>query len=172
MAQSIDSTSAQGGLTDQAAEKAQEAASVAQEKASDLREQGIERFRTEFDQRSNDAASQVRSVADALRRSRGELEQQGKSSAAQWVGQAADRVEGVAGYLERTSGDDVIHDIEGFARRRPWLLAGAGMLAGIAAARFVKASSEQRSSSRWQAQQPVRPALAPGDPVPDYAGVR
>src|SRR3954454_20478729 len=154
MAQAMDDQSSQGGLASQAGEKAEEAASAAQEKASDLREQGMARFRDQFDQRSDEAASQVRSVAQALRRSGGDLEQEGKASAAQWVGEAAGRIEGVADYLERTSGDNVEHDIERFARRRPWLLTGVGMLAGIAAARFVKASSEQRSSTRAQQSRP------------------
>ena len=39
-----------------------------------------------------------------------------------------------------------MRDVEDFARRRPWMLAGLGMLGGVAAARFVKASSEQRYS--------------------------
>jgi hypothetical protein len=37
-----------------------------------------------------------------------------------------------------------MRDVEGFARRRPWMLAGLGLLGGVAAARFVKASSEKR----------------------------
>jgi hypothetical protein len=39
-----------------------------------------------------------------------------------------------------------MRDVESFARRRPWMLAGVGLLAGVAAARFIKASSEQRYS--------------------------
>ena len=38
-----------------------------------------------------------------------------------------------------------MRDIETFARRQPWLLAGLGVLAGATAARFMKASSVRRS---------------------------
>ena len=56
----------------------------------------------------------------------------------------ADRIEQLGRYLEQKRGDEVMRDIETFARRRPWMLAGVGMLAGMAAARFMKASSEER----------------------------
>jgi hypothetical protein len=53
-------------------------------------------------------------------------------------------------------------DIETFARRRPWMLAALGMLAGVAAARFMKASSEQRygdyrgtSRQQWPSREGV-----------------
>ena len=122
----------------------QDAASAAQEKASELREQGSARLRDQFDQRSSQAGSQVRSLAEALRRSGNELSNEGNTNAAQLTGQAADRIDRLGGYLEQKSGDELMRDIESFARRRPWMLAGLGMLAGVAAARFMKASSEQR----------------------------
>ena len=42
------------GLAEQASAKVQDAAAVAQEKASELREQGSARLRDQFDQRSTD----------------------------------------------------------------------------------------------------------------------
>jgi ElaB/YqjD/DUF883 family membrane-anchored ribosome-binding protein len=140
----VTEASAQQGLTDQASAKVQDAASAAQEKASELREQGSVRLRDQFDRRSNQAGSQVRSLADALRRSGNDLTNEGNSNGAQLAEQAADRIERIGSYLEQKSGDELMRDIETFARRRPWMLAGLGMLAGIAAARFMKASSEQR----------------------------
>ena len=142
MTQTTDEMSGQQGLTDQASAKVQEAASGAQEKASELRDQGSAWLRTQFDQRSTDAGSQMRSFARALRRSGNDVE--GGANASQWTGPAADRVERLGTYLERKSGDELMRDTEAFARRRPWMLAGFAMLAGIAAARFMKASSEQR----------------------------
>jgi hypothetical protein len=134
----------QEGLKRQASSKVQEATSVAQEKVSEVREQGSARLRDQFDQRSTQAGSQMRSLAEALRRSGNDLQSEGNSGAAQLPNQAADRLERLGNYLEEVSGDDVMRDIESFARRRPWMLAGFGLLAGVAAARFMKASSEQR----------------------------
>jgi ElaB/YqjD/DUF883 family membrane-anchored ribosome-binding protein len=134
----------------------QDAGSAAQEKASELREQGTARLRDQFDQRSSQAGTQMRSLAKALRRSGDELGSEGNGGTAQQLtGQAADRIERLGGYLEQKSGDELMRDIETFARRRPWMLAGLGALVGAAAARFMKASSEQRygdyrrTSSQW-----------------------
>lgn len=161
----------QESLASQASAKAQDAASIAQEKASDLREQGSARMREQFDQRSTQAGMQVRSLAEALRRSGNDLNDEGKSGAAQVIGQAADRIERVGNYLEQKSGDELMRDIEMFARRRPWMLAGLGTLAGMAAARFMKASSERRyddyrASGQWSTTPgvPTSPATeASGD---------
>jgi ElaB/YqjD/DUF883 family membrane-anchored ribosome-binding protein len=144
MANTMDQASQQEGLTEQTSAKVQEATAVAQEKATALREQGSARLREQVDQRSTQVGSQARSLAEALRRSGNELQSEGNGNASQITSQVADRIERVGSYLEDVSGDDVMRDIESFARRRPWMLAGVGLLAGVAAARFMKASSEQR----------------------------
>jgi ElaB/YqjD/DUF883 family membrane-anchored ribosome-binding protein len=145
MANTMDEASPQEGLAQQAQSTVQEATATAQEKASELREHGSQRLREQVDQRSTEVGQQMRSLAEQLRRSGNELRQSdGNSNAAQLTGQAADRLERLGSYLEQVSGDDVMRDIESFARRRPWMLAGAGLIAGVAAARFMKASSEQR----------------------------
>jgi hypothetical protein len=144
MTKAMDQTGQQDGLKDQAAEKVQDAASVAQEKAGELREQGSARLRDQFDQRSNQAGSQARLLAEALRRSGNDLNGEGSANVSRLTGQAADRIDRLGSYLEQKRGDELMRDVETFARRRPWMLAGLGMLAGVAAARFMKASSEQR----------------------------
>ena len=167
MSQVTDQAGPEQGLADQASAKAQDAASVAQEKASELRDQGSARLREQFDQRSQRGA-QARSLAEALRRSGNDLSSEGKRGR-EADRQAADRIERVGIYLEQKSGDEVMRDIETFARRRPWMLAGLGMLAGVAAARFMKASSEQRyddiaqDSSRAEQYGGVTDGRAAGD---------
>jgi ElaB/YqjD/DUF883 family membrane-anchored ribosome-binding protein len=172
MTQATDQTGQEEGLAGQASAKMQDAASVAQEKASQLREQGSARLRDQFDERSTQAGTQVRSLAEALRRSGNDLSNDGNGNAAQLTGQAADRIERVGNYLEQKSGDELMRDIESFARRRPWMLAGIGMLAGLAAARFMKASSEQRYDSYRQTngQWPRRSGAASSSGSPDGQG--
>lgn len=181
------------GLAGQASATVHDAASTAQEKVSELRAQGSARLRDQFDQRSSHAGSQVRSLAEALRRSGDELGDEGTGSAARLTGQAADRIERIGSYLEQKRGDELMHDVERFARRRPWMLAGLGMLAGVAGARFMKASSEQRyggtgtSPQQWPTRQgmdtsrsgaygrgsDVRPASSDDPMARDpYAGTR
>lgn len=144
MSNTMDQTSQQEGLTEQASAKVEEAASKAQDRASELREQGSMRLREQVDQRSTEVGTQVSSLAEALRRSGNDLQNEGNDKAAQLASQVADRLEGLGSYLQRMSGDEVMSDVESFARRRPWMLAGVGLLAGVAASRFMKASSEKR----------------------------
>ena len=65
-------------------------------------------------------------------------------------------------YLQRADGDELLRDVERFARRRPWMIAGLGLLGGLAASRFLKASSERRySGSSSSAAYPYRSSLVP-----------
>src|SRR4051812_34804165 len=100
MTQTTGEAGRQQGLTDEASAKMQDAAAAAQEKVSELREQGSARLRDQFDQRSSQAGTQVRSLAEALRRSGSDLSEEGNRQAAQLTGQAADRIERVGSYLE------------------------------------------------------------------------
>jgi hypothetical protein len=68
--------------------------------------------------------------------------------------QGADRLERVGTYLTNADADEILDRAEDLARRQPWLIAGAGLLVGIAAARFLKASSQERYYQRPRFQQP------------------
>jgi hypothetical protein len=78
------------------------------------------------------------------------LRQEGNETPARVAEQAADRIEQLGSYLESKRGDEMLRDVEDFARRRPWLVAGIGLAAGLAASRFLKASSERRYESSGQ----------------------
>jgi ElaB/YqjD/DUF883 family membrane-anchored ribosome-binding protein len=141
----------QEGLVGQASTQMQEAASAAQEKAVELKEQGKSKLGESLDQRTNDAGLQARKMAQALRQSGEQLANEGNGQQAAGLAEAAaDRIEQLGGYLERTSGDELMRDVEDFARRRPWIVAGMGLVAGLAASRFLKASSERRYGASVQ----------------------
>jgi hypothetical protein len=103
-----------------------------------------ERLKEQVDQRSTQAGQQVGSVADDVRSVAGELRNQGKDTPARYAEQAADRVQDVGQWLERSDGDQLLRDVEGFARRNPWAVAAGGLVLGLAASRFLKASSGER----------------------------
>ena len=158
------------GLVGQATSELQEAASTAQEKAVELAEHGKSRLEESLDLRTNQAGQQARQMAQALRQGVAQLRNQDEGQqVASIVEGAADRVERLGGYLERTSGDELLGDVENFARRRPWMVASIGLVAGIAASRFLKASSERRygnskvshSYSTSPSQRAGRPAYDP-----------
>jgi hypothetical protein len=103
-----------------------------------------ERLKEQVDQRSTQAGQQVNTVADDVRTVAGELRNQGKDTPARYAEQAAERVQGVGQWLERSDGDQLLRDVEGFARRNPWAMAAGGVVLGLAASRFLKASSTER----------------------------
>jgi ElaB/YqjD/DUF883 family membrane-anchored ribosome-binding protein len=151
MANTVEGTD-QEGLVGQASAQVQEAASTAQERAVELKEQGKSKLGETLDQRTNEAGVQARKIAQALRRSGEQLSNEGDAHQAAGLAEgAADRIERLGGYLERTSSAELVRDVEDFARRRPWIVAGTGLLAGLAASRFLKASSERRYGRSAQA---------------------
>jgi len=128
-----------------------------------------------MDQRSTQAgervsaqASDVRSVADALR-------DQGQDQPAKLAEQAADRAEKLGGYLQDADTDRLLRDLEDLGRRQPAAVIFGGLALGFAASRFIKASGQQRYATSSQASQghsssptPARPVLP--TPVPGAAG--
>jgi hypothetical protein len=103
-----------------------------------------ERLKEQVDQRSTQAGQQVNTVADDVKTVADELRNQGKDKPAQYAEQAADRVQSVGQWLERSDGDQILSDVESFARRNPWAVAAGGVVLGLAASRFLKASSSER----------------------------
>jgi hypothetical protein len=103
-----------------------------------------EKLREQVDGRSTQAGQQVNTVASDVRSVAEELRTQGKDTPARYAEQAADRVERAGQWLERSDGDQLLRDVEGFARRNPWAVAAGGLVLGLAASRLLKASSGER----------------------------
>lgn len=60
--------------------------------------------------------------------------------ATSYVEQGAELADRFGRYLENADGGRLIGDLEGYARRQPWIVAGAAAAAGFAASRFLKKS--------------------------------
>ena len=133
--------------TGQAQEKAKEVAGQAQEKVQGAAQQAKGRFSEQVDQRSTQAGQQVNTVASDVRTVADELRSQGKDKPAQYAEQAAERVQQAGQWLEQKNGDELLGDVEDFARRNPWAVAAGGLLLGLAASRMLKASSRDRYRS-------------------------
>lgn len=131
-----------------------------QEKAQDLKGQASEKLRTQLDTRSTDAGDQFSSLAAALRRAAQELEGDGKSPPANVARQAAGQVERLGGYLRDGNADAFLNDVEQFARRRPWAAGGIGAVLGLAASRFLKASSGRRYTAGQSARRDLDAPLS------------
>jgi ElaB/YqjD/DUF883 family membrane-anchored ribosome-binding protein len=94
--------------------------------------------------RGKQAAQELQTLADALRRSSHTLHADGKSTTANGVESVIGRIEGLGHYLQTTDGDKLVRDLESFGRRKPWGMIGVGLGIGVAASRFLKASSTRR----------------------------
>ena len=131
-----------------AQDKVQEVAGQAREQAEQLRGRASGRVQDQIDQRSTQAGEQVSSTADDLRSVADELRKQGKDTPARLAEQVADRAQNVGGYLQGADADQLLSDLEDFARRQPWAVVVGGIVLGFAASRFLKASGAQRYQSR------------------------
>src|SRR4051794_11224615 len=139
--------------TEQAQQKAQEAAGQAKEQAQQAAGQAQERARDLVNQRSTQAGEQMSSQAGDIRSVGEQLRSQGKDGPAKIADQAAERVERLGGYLTDADADKILGDVEDFARKNPMVAALGGVALGFAASRFLKASSEKRFSTRQPSAQ-------------------
>lgn len=99
-------------------------------------------------QQTGRAADRLGNVAEALHMAAQKMaEENSDSTVARYTDDAASRVDGFANMLRDANIDDVIAEVEGFARRRPEVFVGAAMAAGFLFARFVK-SADQPSRNR------------------------
>jgi hypothetical protein len=130
--------------TDQPKEKVQETAEQVQQKAVEVKGQAGDRVRHELDIRSTDAGEQLGLAADAMRRSGEQLRNDGNETPAKVVTAVAERAERLGSYLTQANGDQMLRDVENFARRQPLLFAVGGATLGFLASRFMKASSSSR----------------------------
>ena len=142
---------AQGAVAEVQA-KGGEVLSTAQEqvtvKAGEVRDDAVFQIREQVAERSTRAGEQIEAVAQALRSSGQTLRTDDKAPAADLVENLAKRAEHLGGYLRSSDPDRLLDDVERFARNKPWLMAGCAALAGFAASRLVKASSDRRYQTR------------------------
>ena len=130
-------SSADTSVVEQAQEKIQEGAVQAKSAARNALTQQI-------DQRSTQVGQQLREVAEAFRRTGRGLQSEGNTAPARLVEGVSDRAERLGSYLEGSSSNRLLHDVEHYGRRNPWLVIAGGMALGIAASRLLKASSTSR----------------------------
>lgn len=167
----------------QGAEVVGTARETAQEHAGQAVETGRGMLRSQVETRSAQAGEQAQSVAETLRQTASQLRASGdqqKERYAQIADRSAQRLDSAGRYLTESDADELLGKLEDGARRQPWLVVGAGLLLGIAAARFLKASSSERyyrsdaaSGSRWDARYAGRgEPWQPDDGLTDVGGSR
>ncbi|WP_406072238.1 hypothetical protein [Micromonospora sp. NBC_01638] len=179
-----------GGVRDQARQVGSEAAQAGGAVAQTAKEQGTEvgreaarqarnlygEARTQLASQTGEqqrrAAGGLRSLADEMRSMAEQGGQAGPVS--ELARQAADRVHGVAGWLEEREPGDLLTEVRDYARRNPGtFLVGAAVL-GVLAGRLTRSISAAgddsgNGSSAYRgagAYDPERTAVIPTPPVP------
>ncbi len=125
-------------------QRSKEVARQGQQKASEYAEKGQEQAKSQIAQRKGEAAGQIEGIANALRQTGEQLHEQDQGSVGRYAEQAADQAERFSGYLRDRDADQLVGDVEDFARQRPAVFLGGAFLLGAAAARFLKSSAGQR----------------------------
>jgi hypothetical protein len=148
-------------------DKAQEIKGQAEEKAQDAMGKAQSTVREQLNSRSTEAGEKVAGTAEDLRTVGEELRNQGKETPAKLADKAAERTEQVGSYLRESDADKLLEDVESFGRRQPLAVLAGGLVVGVAAARFLKASSRGRYQSRARSQPPSREL---GSPIPASSG--
>jgi hypothetical protein len=120
------------------------------ETAQNAVNQGKSFLGKQVDERSTVIGQQIGSLAQDLRNVGDQLRESGTvGSAAGYVDQGAELVDKVAQYLQNADSDQLIGDLEHYARQQPWAIAGAALVLGFAASRFIKTSSVRRYTSAY-----------------------
>jgi hypothetical protein len=133
-------TGSESSAVDQAKDEMHEASRQVQNVAG----QAQVEVRQQIDQRATQLGEQVSASALALRSGGDELYRQGKQSAGDAAHRTAAQAERLGEYLQASDANRILGDVEDVARRNPWAVVVGGVIAGAAAARFLKASSSRR----------------------------
>jgi hypothetical protein len=152
-----------------AGEAAQPVVARGTESMREMSDQALGKAREQVDERTTQAGEQMRSVADAARQVVETLrEQEGKEQPARLVEGMAQRVDRLGSYLEDSDANSMLDELDRLGRRSPATVMAGGVVVGILMARFLKASSDNRTRRTNGASTAgtTVPALDRGTPLP------
>lgn len=125
----------------QAKQQSREVARQGQEQASYYAGEVRQRIEDQIDTRKEWASGELSGISKALRQTSSQLKEQDQDSVGQYAEQAAGQTDRLSEYLHDKEADQLIGEVESFARSRPSVFLGGAFVVGIAAARFLKSSS-------------------------------
>jgi hypothetical protein len=114
------------------------------------------------------AATGLGSMVDALRESGRQLQGQ-NATMASYVNGAASQLERFSGGIRERDLNQMVRDVERFARERPAIFLGSAFALGLAMARFLKSSESDAETGTSRTQFSTR-AHAPAWPTEPVAG--
>ena len=127
-------------------EKIKEQASELADAAKDAAAQATDRIKETVDEKKGAGAEYIGNLAEAMRRASREFDSE-LPIAGKYIRKAASQVEGFSDSVRTGDFNDLIRTAQAFARRQPTAFLGIAALAGFAAVRFLKSSSDTARSS-------------------------
>jgi ribosomal protein S15P/S13E len=139
------------GVAQHAKEEVKNLASEAKEQTAHLAGQAKDQVSTLMTQQKDQAAQRLGSFAGALREAARKLNDEDGGGFGRYADRAAEQVDRMSSYLRERDFQTFLRDTEQFARRRPDVFLGGTFLAGLLAARFLKASGERTREPQYPA---------------------
>ena len=127
-----------------------EAGERVKEKAKEAGDKVKEQGRTFLNEQKERVGSQIGTYSSAARRAAERLESESDTNLSSYISSAADQLDRLATRVQERDLGELIEDVEEMARRRPEVFYGGMFVAGLVAARFLKASKEKRARERYQ----------------------
>jgi len=110
------------------------------------------------DEQKSKVSATGHGIAGAFRQAAGTLEEGYLSTAAGYANHAADRIDAWSSGLRRQSLNDMVNEVESFARREPAIFVAGAVAAGFLLGRFLSASAENKA----RAEKASSPSYAAG----------
>ncbi|CAN5612938.1 hypothetical protein BH24ACT20_BH24ACT20_05560 [soil metagenome] len=136
-----------------ARQRSEEVAQQGQQKASEYAEQGREQAKGQIATQKERASGELQGISRALRQTGDQLREQDQDSIGQYAEQAAEQAERLSNYLNEKDAEQLISEVEDFARNRPAVFLGGAFALGAVAARFLKSSAGQTGDLKEELRQ-------------------
>ncbi|RAK57682.1 hypothetical protein [Phenylobacterium deserti] len=127
-------------------EMAGAAAQTVKQEAASFAASAKEKAAGQIDQHKETATRTLGDFANAIRKAGDELSQSDQSIASRLVQQAADGLEGLSRSVSDKRPEELLDAVRDFGRRNPAAFVAGSVLVGLAVGRFLRASSEPRTS--------------------------
>ncbi|MHB1134351.1 MAG: hypothetical protein ACYC4L_18425 [Chloroflexota bacterium] len=113
------------------------------ERVGEAAEQVKQQATSRLSSQKENVASSLSAAARAMRETQTRLRDQDQPLVAEYADSAAGQIDRLANYLREKDLDEMVGEVERFARRQPALFLGGSLLLGILGARFLKSSGQR-----------------------------
>ncbi len=127
--------------TDQAQQQASQVTQQAQQQMNQVAQQAQQQAKSRMSDQKQRAAEQMGTLGYALRQTSEQLRGQDQAMFADYADTLAQKVEDFSHELQNKDVEEIVGDVERFARRQPALFLGGAFVLGLLGARFLKSSS-------------------------------